>query len=95
LTVNGTPLVYDANGNLTSGGGRMPVWDAENRITQIGTTQFTYDSFGERLKKTSAGGTSLYPLGDDYEVTNGVVTKYVSVDGLGVIAKRVGSGVRR
>jgi len=34
---------------------------------------------------------SLYPLGDDYEVTNGVVTKYVSVEGLGVVAKRVGA----
>jgi RHS repeat-associated protein len=39
-----------------------------------------------------SAGTSLYPFGDDYEVTNGQVTKYVSVEGLGVIAKRVGSG---
>jgi hypothetical protein len=43
------------------------------------------------VKKTSAQGTSLYPFGDDYEVTNGVVTKYVSVAGLGVVAKRVDS----
>ena len=34
---------------------------------------------------------SLYPFGDDYEVTNGVITKYITVDGLGVIAKRVGT----
>ncbi len=92
LTVNGGSFTYDGNGNLTSGGGRAPIWDAENRITQIGTTQFTYDAFGERLKKVSAAGTSLYPFGDDYEVTNGQITKYISVDGLGVVAKRVGTG---
>jgi len=91
-SVNGSQYTYDANGNLFSGGGRTPVWDAENRIAQIGTTQFTYDGVGERLKKTSPGGTSLFPFGDDYEITNGTITKYVSVDGLGVIAKRVGTG---
>ena len=37
-------------------------------------------------------GTSLYPFGDDYEITGGVVTKYISAEGLGVIAKRVGYG---
>ena len=46
---------------------------------------------GERLKKTSPGSASLYPFGDDYEVTNGVITKYINVDGLGVVAKRVGA----
>ncbi len=92
LTVNGGSLTYDSNGNLTSGQGRTPIWDAENRITQIGGTQFTYDGFGERLKKVSSQGTSLYPFGDDYEVANGQVTKYVSVSGLGVVAKRVGAG---
>ena len=37
-------------------------------------------------------GTSYYPFGDDYEITGGVTTKYVTVDGLGVVAKRVGTG---
>jgi RHS repeat-associated protein len=89
--VNGNSYSYDLNGNLLSGGGRTPVWDAENRITQVGTTQFAYDGFGERIKKTASGVTSLYPLGDDYEITNGTVTKYVSIGGVGVVAKRVGS----
>jgi RHS repeat-associated protein len=62
-------------------------------VTKDGcTTSFLYDGFGERLKKTGAAGTSLYPFGDDYEITNGQVTKYVSVEGLGVVAKRVTSG---
>jgi hypothetical protein len=88
----GAAYVYSANGNLVSGGGQSPAWDAEDRIAAIGTTHFSYDAFGERLTKTSSLGTSLYPFGEDYEVTNGVVTKYFSVEGLGVVAKRVSGG---
>ena len=95
-TINGAQMAYDLNGNLWSGSGRTLVWDANNRITQATagtvTTTFTYDGGGERLKKTSSQGTSLYPFGDDYEITNGIITKYVSVAGLGVVAKRVGAG---
>jgi RHS repeat-associated protein len=91
-TVGGSTLVYDANGNLVSGGGRAPVWNAENLITQIGTTQFKYDALGERVKKTGGSATSLYPFGDDYEITNGVVTKYMSIEGVGVVAKKVTGG---
>jgi RHS repeat-associated protein len=90
--VAGQAFTYDANGNLEHGGGRSPLWDAENRLVQLGTTHFTYDGTGERIKKVSSEGTSLYPFGDDYEITNGKVTKYVSVEGLGVVAKRVGEG---
>ncbi len=90
--VDGAVYSYDSNGNLIQGGGRTPIWDAENRITQIGTTEFTYDESWERLKKATDGTASLYPFGDDYEVTAGQITKYVSIDGLGVVAKRVGMG---
>jgi RHS repeat-associated protein len=93
LTVSGVTYTYDPNGNLTSGNGRAPIWDAENRIASIGGTSFGYDAFGERLTKVSSSSTSLYPFGDDYEDTNGTVTKYISVEGLGVVAKRVGSGM--
>ena len=93
IFAGGVSYQYDAVGNLLSGGGRTPTWDAENRITAVGTTAFSYDAFGERLKKVSAQGTSLYPFGDDYEITNGVTTKYISVEGLGVIAKTVTGGV--
>jgi len=94
-SVAGASYVYDENGNLTSGGGRTLTWNSDNMPSVIttpaaGTTQFTYGGFGERLKKSSPSAISLYPLGDDYEITNGVVTKYISVGGLGVIAKRVG-----
>jgi RHS repeat-associated protein len=93
--VNGASRTYDANGNLLTGSGQTLTWNGENRLSTavVGstTTTFTYDSFGERLKKASGSNTSIYPFGDDYEVTNGVITKYISVDGLGVVAKKVGA----
>jgi RHS repeat-associated protein len=94
-TVNGTPYSYDSNGNLYAGGGRAMEWNPDNLLTQVTkdskTTTFTYDGLGERVKKTSTSTTSIYPLGDDYEITDGAITKYVSVTGLGVIAKKVGT----
>jgi RHS repeat-associated protein len=79
---------YDANGNMikrastnatcTSGGDTL-TYDYENRLTSIvvggTTTTFTYDGDGNRVKKV-AGGTTTYYVGNHYEVTNGVATKY-------------------
>ena len=96
LSVNGVPLAYDLNGNVTQAGTRTLTWNANDLPTQVTlggvTTTFTYDGPGERLKKSSSLGTRRYPFGDDYEIATGIVTKYISVEGLGVIAKRVGNG---
>jgi RHS repeat-associated protein len=87
-------MTYDANGSLLTGRGRTITWNARRLPTQINGTQFMDDALDRRVKKVTGTSTSLYPLGDDdYEITNGVITKYIAVDGLGVIAKRVGSGV--
>ncbi|KZM43808.1 hypothetical protein OA90_27125 [Labrenzia sp. OB1] len=63
---------YDGNGNMTSGAGRTITYDGENRpvfITKGGvTTAFIYGPDGRRLKKTTAGNTTLY-LGPDEEIT--------------------------
>jgi RHS repeat-associated protein len=95
-TVAGGQYNYDGNGNLSSGGDRTFQWNADNLVTQVtkagAITTFTYDGLGERVKKTSAGSASLYPMGDDYEITTGVITKYVSVVGLGLVAKRTPNG---
>jgi len=96
-TVAGTTFDYDFNGNITRDGTHTFAWDADNLLTRVETpsttTDFTYDGFGSRLTKTTTGGsTSVYPFGDDYEITDGEVTKYITVEGLGVIAKSVGSG---
>jgi RHS repeat-associated protein len=40
---------------------------------------------------TSPSGTVLWPLGPNYEIANGVATKYLAVPGLGLVAKRVGA----
>jgi RHS repeat-associated protein len=97
LTVNGASMTYDLNGNLTTGASRTIAWDAENRVSQATsggvTTTFTYDAFGERLKKVSGATTSITPFGDDYEVTNGVISKYLSVEGLGLILRSQGEDV--
>ena len=90
-TVAGDAMTYDANGNLIAGRGRSIQWNSDNLPVQINTTVFTYDGLGGRLKKTSPGATTLYPFGDDYEIANGVITKYINVEGIGVVAKRVGS----
>jgi len=94
--VNGIPLSYDPNGNTLAAGTRSLIWNADDLPTQVtlGTlaTSFAYDGLGERVKKSSAAGESLYPFGDEYEITDGVVTKYIAVDGLGIVAKRVTGG---
>ena len=43
---------------------------------------------GRKSQEGSARRHGLYPMGDDYEITNGVVTKYISAAGLGIITKR-------
>ena len=78
---------YDANGNLTSrttGGQSFTLtYDAENRLVGVSgaaTASFVYDGDGRRVKGTVNGVTSYY-VGDQYEVSGGVVKKYYSAGG--------------
>ncbi len=95
-SVGGTAITYDLNGNTLTAGTRGMTWNADNRLSQttLGgvTATYSYSGDGDRVKKTSSLGTSIYPFGDDYEITAGVTTKYIPVAGLGVVAKRVGTG---
>jgi RHS repeat-associated protein len=79
---------YDDNGNRFLGPTGWIQWNASNLPTSINVNTFSYDGLGERVKKVWNGSTTLYPAGDDYEMRDGVVTKYISAHGLGVIAKR-------
>lgn len=89
--VAGAAMTYDGNGNLLTGRGRTITWNADNLPSQIDGAVFSYDGFGTRVKTVTPGATRLHPLGDDYEVAGGVVTKYLSLAGMGVVAKRVGN----
>jgi RHS repeat-associated protein len=88
---------YDSNGNMTSGGGRTYSYDGLNRVTQVQigasgiNASFDYNVHGNRVKKTVGSKTTIY-LGPDFEETDGVVTKYVSLGGTRV-ARRVGYGL--
>jgi RHS repeat-associated protein len=55
---NGTPLAYDANGNLTSDGANSYAWDARDHLSAISganTASFVYDPFGRRMSKAIGG----------------------------------------
>ncbi len=80
-TVGGAAYAYDANGNVTSGGGRTSVWDTNNQPTSIvgpdGVTEtYGYDADGTRISRARAGVTTVY-LGKVWEqdVQSGASTK--------------------
>ncbi len=86
---NGTPLTYDANGNLTNDGANTYTWDARNHlagITGSNTSSFLYDADGRRAQKT-INGTSTQFLYDGLnpvqELQNGAPSANL-VTGLGV-----------
>jgi RHS repeat-associated protein len=74
---NGTPLTYDANGNLTNDGTDTYTWDARNHLVGItgnNTASFVYDALGRRALKSINGTTtqSLYDgLNPAQELQNG------------------------
>ena len=60
---NGTPLSYDANGNLANDGTNTYVWDARNHLAEIiggATANFIYDALGRRMSKSIAGSTTQF-----------------------------------
>jgi RHS repeat-associated protein len=85
----GKTYTYDANGNLVSSWGRDITWDADRHPVNISGIMFAYDAEGMRVRKVN-GATDTTYVSDDYEVTGGVVTKYISLGGVQV-ARRVGS----
>jgi RHS repeat-associated protein len=75
---------------MTSRAGQNISWDVERRLANYSGTFFSYDPDGMRVRKSSFSSTTIY-VSDDYEVTGGVVTKYITLGGIPV-AMRVGSG---
>lgn len=58
-SVNGTPITYDANGNMASYGDNKYTWShgkwLESVTTEKGTYRYTYDENGIRLSKSVKG----------------------------------------
>jgi hypothetical protein len=81
-------------GNVSAGGGRTIQWTPDNRISQLTkgsgiaaqTTSFTTMARGKGEEGERAVD-DLVPIGDDYEVTNGLITKYCECCRIGVIAR--------
>jgi RHS repeat-associated protein len=84
--------VIGAEGVGAGGNDRAITYDGSGRPKRIVSgaviASMDYDADGARVKKT-VGGVTTYYVGDNFEVTAGVPTKYFLVAGLR-IAKRVG-----
>lgn len=81
LSTGTRKYVYDENGNMTNvtdtGFARAIAWDEENRIksnTDNGiTTEYKYDSKGERIIKKGSYGEVVY-VNNNYAIRNGVIS---------------------
>lgn len=91
-TAGAASYVYDANGSMTSGGGRTYTYDGDGLTSTVSGPHFAsyeYDGTRRRLKMTVDGHSTRFPW-DDYEVgPSGVTTKHIPL-AAGIVAKRVG-----
>ncbi len=83
------PYQYDADGNMISGNGNTMTWDGEGNLVNVSGMTYVYDAEGTRVQKVNYPTTTTY-VSDDYEVTGGVATKYISLGGV-QLARRVGT----
>ncbi len=94
-SAGGNTYTYDANGNMSSGAGRIITYDFENRpisVTQGGTTTtFVYDGDGGRVKKTVGTATTTY-IGKLYVCEGTSCAKMIFAGGSRIAMKQVTSG---
>jgi len=88
---------YDANGNLTSGGGRTFSWAAENQPASIAvqngvTETYLYNADNERVKRTTNGTSTFFYSGIAEEVPNQSTWRNVYTFNGHVIAERSAAG---
>lgn len=79
--VTGIPTItYDPKGNLTTGGGQLYSYNAENELATQGTYRFYYDPHHRLLYSTQTGSRLLYDgtnLVAEYNSTGTVQRRYV------------------
>jgi hypothetical protein len=88
-SVGGASYTYDANGNLTGGGGRTYTWNTENlplSVSQTSTSEsYSYDADGERGKVVRGSTTTVYLEGLWEEPVGGAPKLYYSFNGQAVV----------
>ena len=90
ISVNGTPLTYDANGNVLTYGDKSFTWSSGRNLAQItdgdNTYSYTYDENGIRTSKTVNGVTTYYNTKDGVILsqTDGTNTLYFQYDTNGI-----------
>jgi RHS repeat-associated protein len=84
ISANGINYAYDACGNMTNRGNQTLVFDSQNQLTQVITTNdsvsFGYDDNGERLWRAGTNGYTVW-IGGIYEINNGKVLCHVMAGG--------------
>ena len=67
VSMDGAPLTYDDNGNLTDDGTKTYEYDYENRLVRVTRTsdsailgEYNYDALGRRVEKQASGATTTY-----------------------------------
>lgn len=86
ISVNGTALTYDANGNVLTYGNKSFTWSSGRNLAQItdgdNTYSYTYDENGIRTSKTVNGVTTYYNTrnGVILSQTDGTNTMYFQYD---------------
>ena len=90
----GVALSYDSNGNRQSKTGWTYGYDKDDRLSSINTSavKFVYDYSGRRVAKVVGNSVTRY-YNSLLEGTDGQLTKYYFIGGLGVAAQRINSSV--
>jgi len=102
-TFDTKPVVYDADGNMTSGplGGviRAFTYDARSRLTNTGTSSYVYDASGNRVSAIHGAVTTRYVVDPNaplsrvlMETSNTGVPVAYYVYGLGLISREAAAG---
>lgn len=67
---NGTPITYDANGNIQNDGVATYTWNGRNQLGSRGTASYGYDAYGRRTLN-SLGASLLYQGANPVEELSG------------------------
>ncbi|MGL5830885.1 MAG: RHS repeat domain-containing protein [Candidatus Altimarinota bacterium] len=85
--VNGVAYTYDDNGNLINDGVWTHGWNNQNRITSstdgVATVNYFYDEAGQRFKKSSGAGTSVY-VNEFVDIEDSETSNYILAGGMKV-----------